>query len=703
MWEGLLRKGFTLLELTISMLFVSLLSISIVVVINNVIMSYQRGAVLSRLEGVGNSIVDDMRSAVQDALNTTRLGENISITKTTRTMKINGENKSNIPIYGIFCSGSYTYFWNSGYFFTNDAEFDEKNDGWAKIQLSTDNYYNPNNIDGRPTFRVVKVQDTERAICISTIKNYGDSSKTIDNNKLSNIFNISELNNPVIVDLLQTDNDNDLALYDLAVDVPATNYSESLSLYNISFILGTTTGGIDIATDGNACATPIGNATWSNSCAVSRFNFAVQSNATDIGAVEQVFYGEVPNAPEVTPPPVHKINYNKNCPNGQNAIRPVTNTGLISDNLFKGQCGDDALFVEWNTQSDGTGLPYQPGDAVDQEKDLTLYAIWKVNNYYTITYHGNGNTTEAGALRDDTAQTAPILEGTKVNLIGNRLINVNGSLENWPIRRGYDLLGWGTSASDTSPTLMTGAEITLNSDLVLYAVWGIEGDGLQNQTGENTYTTDRFVNALLVFPNFITSRDLLLTGNHSAEDTDIRRYRSNTGDEFIDRTGRDYICEAFNAQGSCGDTATASFATIYLLRQNSTSSSILYMPINESKKIDNTTKNQFAFYLSDALSFETASTKACASNTQLANGKSYTGEPVGLCSYPFRYYFPQLPDTLIAKEYFPATKRIYGKDAQIEGSSPKYWIIARLRYNSATYTLTYDPINVFTSTSPTNY
>ncbi|MDO5475445.1 MAG: hypothetical protein Q4F61_03655, partial [Candidatus Saccharibacteria bacterium] len=109
MWEGLLRKGFTLLELTISMLFVSLLSISIVVVINNVIMSYQRGAVLSRLDSVGNSIVDDMRSAVQDALNTTRLGENISITKTTQTMKINGEDQNNIPIYGIFCSGSYTY------------------------------------------------------------------------------------------------------------------------------------------------------------------------------------------------------------------------------------------------------------------------------------------------------------------------------------------------------------------------------------------------------------------------------------------------------------------------------------------------------------------------------------------------------------------------------------------------------------------
>ncbi len=699
MREGFLRKGFTLLELTISMLFVSLLSISVVVVINNVISSYQRGVVLSRLDSVGNSIVDDMRNAVQDSLNATRLGENISITKTATTMKIDGKDQSNIPIYGIFCSGSYTYFWNSGYFFTNDAEFNEKNDGWAKIQLSADNYYNPNKIVNRPAFRVAKVQDPERKICISTIEKYPDYSNGIDTNKMDGIFDISTLSNPVVIDLLQTDNDNDLALYDLAVDVPVTNNTESISLYNISFVLGTTTGGIDIATDGNACAAPIGNATWSNSCAVSRFNFAVQSNATDIGAVEQIFYGEIPDAPEVTPPPVHKITYKSNCPSSQ-LTTTLRNTGSIAKALFA--C-TDAEFIEWNTMSNKTGIPYQPGDSIDPEKDLTLYAIWKVNNYYTITYHGNGNTTEAGALRDDTAQTAPILEGTKVNLIGNRLINVNGSLENWPVRRGYDLLGWSTNASDTSATFLPGSEITLVSDLELYAVWGIEGDGLNNQTGEGTYNTDRFVNALLVFPNFITSRDLLLTGNHNSTDTDIRRYKSDTGEEFIDRSGQKYICESFNAQGSCGDAATTSFATIYLLRQNSPSSSILYMTINESKQINDTTKNDFAFYLSNVLDFDTAIAKACASNTQIINGISHTGEPVGFCSYPLRYYFPRLPDTLIATEYFPSARRIYGRDAKIESTTPKYWIIARLRYNSATYTLTYDPINVFTSTSPTNY
>ena len=699
-----MRKGFTLLELTISMLFVSLLSISIVVVINNVIMSYQRGAVLSRLDSVGNSIVDDMRSAVQDALNTTRLGQNISITKTTQTMKINGKDQNNIPIYGIFCSGSYTYFWNSGYFFTNDAEFDEKNDGWAKIQLSTDNYYNPNNIDGRPTFRVVKVQDTERAICISAIKDYGDSSKTIDNNKLSNIFNVSELNNPVIVDLLQTDNDNDLALYDLAINVPATNYSESLSLYNISFILGTTTGGIDIATDGNACATPIGNAAWSNSCAVSRFNFAVQSNATDIGAVEQVFYGEVPSIPE-TNPPKYEIHYNSNCPNGTNIIKSYRNTGSITNaDLFRGQCGDDVSFEAWNTRPDRTGLDYKPGQGnIDQEKDLTLYAIW--NKYYTITYYGNGNTTASGTLRDDKAVTNLIPEGTKVRLIGNAIINVNGTPENWPIRRGYNLLGWSTNASDTSATFLPGSEITLVSDLELYAVWGISGEGLINQDGENTNAiSDRFFDALVVFPNFITSRNLLLTGNHSSADTDIRIYRSMAGEEYSDRSGWDYICESFNSQGNCGDAGTAFYGTIYLLRQNSTSSSILYMNINESKQINNLTKDKFAFYMSDVKTFNSVDkTVPCVSNTQTINGVPHTGDPVGFCSFPLRFYFSDLPDSLVAKDYFNNDKTIYGKDAQIEGTSPKYWIIARLRYNSATYTLTYDPINVFTSTSPTNY
>jgi uncharacterized repeat protein (TIGR02543 family) len=37
---------------------------------------------------------------------------------------------------------------------------------------------------------------------------------------------------------------------------------------------------------------------------------------------------------------------------------------------------DDYDFVEWNTQSDGSGKSYDEGDSVTINKNLTLYAQW---------------------------------------------------------------------------------------------------------------------------------------------------------------------------------------------------------------------------------------------------------------------------------------------------------------------------------------
>ena len=38
---------------------------------------------------------------------------------------------------------------------------------------------------------------------------------------------------------------------------------------------------------------------------------------------------------------------------------------------------DDAVFMGWNTAADGTGSLYQPGDEIDINNDVTLYAQWK--------------------------------------------------------------------------------------------------------------------------------------------------------------------------------------------------------------------------------------------------------------------------------------------------------------------------------------
>jgi uncharacterized repeat protein (TIGR02543 family) len=49
------------------------------------------------------------------------------------------------------------------------------------------------------------------------------------------------------------------------------------------------------------------------------------------------------------------------------------------------------LFTGWNTESDGSGLSYDPGSMVTiASSNVILYAQW--TPYYTVNYDGNGNT-----------------------------------------------------------------------------------------------------------------------------------------------------------------------------------------------------------------------------------------------------------------------------------------------------------------------
>ena len=56
---------------------------------------------------------------------------------------------------------------------------------------------------------------------------------------------------------------------------------------------------------------------------------------------------------------------------------------------------DGYLFAEWNTQKDGTGKSYWPGDKIDSLEDITLYAIYgkKYSSVYVTDHEGTANIT----------------------------------------------------------------------------------------------------------------------------------------------------------------------------------------------------------------------------------------------------------------------------------------------------------------------
>ena len=109
-------------------------------------------------------------------------------------------------------------------------------------------------------------------------------------------------------------------------------------------------------------------------------------------------------------------------------------------------------FVNWCTNTTGTGTKYNPGDEYSSNANMTLYAIWSANTY-TVSYNANGGTG-APANQTKTYGVNLTLSSTK------------------PTRTNYNFLGWSTSA-DGGVVYNSGGVYSANAATTLYAVWEI--------------------------------------------------------------------------------------------------------------------------------------------------------------------------------------------------------------------------------------
>jgi hypothetical protein len=227
-------------------------------------------------------------------------------------VSILGKTETNVPIYGAFCTGTYSYIWNTGYFESEDAEFSEKGaQSWATLTylqpvenecagesriedkleictISSTTRKTANGVvdTGKP-FRLLKIRDEDRAVCASTVR-YNTSLKELqasydyqNGEQIGNNFDITAFGvlNEEPVDLILADNNNDLAIYDLSVAKPAESETRNNTFYSVSFVLGTIGGGINIKAVGKNCVPPTDYENENfDYCAINKFNFAAQAN-----------------------------------------------------------------------------------------------------------------------------------------------------------------------------------------------------------------------------------------------------------------------------------------------------------------------------------------------------------------------------------------------------------------------------------------
>ena len=144
----------------------------------------------------------------------------------------------------------------------------------------------------------------------------------------------------------------------------------------------------------------------------------------------------------------YSVAYNANGGTNAPAVQTkVHDTALTLSSTIPTKNGYS--FVGWSTSNDST-VEYQAGATYTANANVTLYAVWKANEY-SVNYDANGGTNAPSAQIKvhDSALTLS---------------------SNIPTKNGYSFVGWSTS-NDSTVEYQAGATYTANSSVTLYAVW----------------------------------------------------------------------------------------------------------------------------------------------------------------------------------------------------------------------------------------
>lgn len=120
------RQGFTLIEISIVLAFVSVLLISIALIISNIMAVYQKGLTLKSVDSVGRNLIDEFTTAINAApsIDTANLcrayaKDNPEACKLDNAYKYIFQSRESstesVQYSGVLCTGNYSYIWNTQY------------------------------------------------------------------------------------------------------------------------------------------------------------------------------------------------------------------------------------------------------------------------------------------------------------------------------------------------------------------------------------------------------------------------------------------------------------------------------------------------------------------------------------------------------------------------------------------------------------
>jgi type II secretory pathway pseudopilin PulG len=228
------KNGFTIIELTLAMTFLSILLIMITMMVIKVSNIYTKGLTLKDVNQAGRVITRDLQQTIlQDR------------SFNTSTNFIINKDSSGREYGGRLCTGQYSYIWNYGKRLVDGitASSDNSNLGYPNPLAPNDNL---------SMMRLIRVSDTTAQYC-------SDPNSKVDTSSAYNLLGVDDL---------------ELALYDFSIKQVAFDSKTGQALYYVSFIVGTESAA---AANQDSCTPNSG--LDDNYCSVSQFNLAVRSSS----------------------------------------------------------------------------------------------------------------------------------------------------------------------------------------------------------------------------------------------------------------------------------------------------------------------------------------------------------------------------------------------------------------------------------------
>lgn len=275
------KKGFTLIELMLAMAFLGTMLVAIAALVMRVTNIYQKGLSLRAVNTNGREIISDLTRTITSSPTHLKVNPEYSNNEITgKNLKqalakyyLSVEDASHTEQYsGVFCTGSYSYIWNTASSILASRDDDGNNDDNVfKIKLAGGaNYYIP---------KLARIADTERFACAAKETNI-NSGNFVPENMI--IGEGKALRMDDITELIGND-EIDLALYNFRILPAIQNETTKQIFFSGTFILATIRGGVNIQSNGDFCTGDKEvdgdefNLNNFDYCAVNKFNFSARA------------------------------------------------------------------------------------------------------------------------------------------------------------------------------------------------------------------------------------------------------------------------------------------------------------------------------------------------------------------------------------------------------------------------------------------